>query len=222
MSILVTLKALARMPVTRAASIALFGIGLAAAAGPGCDRAPEPESGPMPSAIPDPGELKIEDLKPGKGDRVVKTGDKIKVNYVGRLLRGGSQFDENKSKEDPFPVTVGEGVIEGWSQGLLGMKEGGKRKLTIPSKLAYGDKGQEPKIPPNAPLVFEIELIKFDDGEGDDDPPPSGSSSASPPGSASASGSASAAASAAPSAAPAASVKATAEPTAKPKAKKDP
>lgn len=211
MSILVTLQALATIPVRRVASIALLclpALALTGAGALGCDRAPEPESGPTPSAIPDPPDLKIEDLKPGKGERAVKTGDKILVNYVGRLLRGGSQFDANQSKEDPFPVTVGEGVIEGWSQGLIGMKEGGKRKLTIPSRLAYGDKGQEPKIPANAPLVFEIELIKFDDGMGNDDPPPSGSSSAAPP------------ASGVPSAAPSASAAPSTAASAKPKASK--
>lgn len=125
-------------------------------------------------AQPEPTELKSEDLKVGEGERAVKDGDEIKVLYVGRLLKNGSKFDSNDNREDPFTFTVGEGVIEGWSKGVVGMKKGGKRKLTIPASLGYGDKGSPPKIPPNAALVFEIELI----GWADEPAAPAGSASA--------------------------------------------
>lgn len=128
---------------------------------------PEPTADPKPTTsataqIPDPPEMISEELKPGEGDRAVQKGDKIKVNYVGRLLRTNFKFDSNEGKK-PFEFTVGEGVIEGWSEGVLGMKKGGKRKLTIPSRLAYKEKGQPPKIPASAPLVFEVELLGWSD-----------------------------------------------------------
>jgi FKBP-type peptidyl-prolyl cis-trans isomerase FkpA len=156
----------------------------------GCDRVPEPQpesrpasSKPATSAAPEPTELVKEDLKVGEGAREVKAGDSIRVNYVGKLFKNGSVFDSNKSKEDPFTFTVGEGVIEGWSKGVIGMKKGGKRKLTIPGPLAYGEAGSPPKIPGNATLVFEIDLIGW---EGGDTAPPAPSASASASGSASA------------------------------------
>ena len=137
----------------------------------GCeDKVPEPDSAPTkaPSAKPeDPGpkELLKEDLKEGTGP-VAKKGDKVKVHYTGRLLKTNAKFDSSVGK-DPFPFTIGEGgVIKGWDQGVPGMKVGGKRKLTIPADLAYGKKGSPPKIPPNAALVFEIELLEIEGKEG--------------------------------------------------------
>lgn len=190
---------------------------LASAVTAGCDPVPEPDSGPKASSAPDPTDLKIEDPKPGTGDRAVKKGDKIHVTYVGKLFHGGKEFDSNLDKDNPFPVTVGEGVIEGWSQGLVGMKKGGKRKLTIPSKLAYGEKGSPPKIPANAPLVFEIELVRWDD-EPAATPSASASAAASAEPAASASASAEPAASAAPSASAGPAPSASAGGTSKPKA----
>ena len=167
--------------------------------GAGCERVPEPAGGPR-SAKPAASEAP-------EGAREVKTGDTIKVNYVGKLAKNGSMFDSNKSKEAPFSFTVGEGVIPGWSQGVLGMKKGGKRKLTIPSALGYGDNGSPPKIPGKATLVFEIDLLGWD-----------GDEAAAPE--ASATPSVSASASAAPSAAAAAgSAAASAKPAAGPAAK---
>ena len=88
-----------------------------------------------------------------------KDGDHVTVNYAGRLLKTNFKFDSNEGKK-PFPVDLGKhSVIEGWELGLVGMKVGGKRKLTIPSRLAYKDKGQPPKIPGKATLVFDIELL---------------------------------------------------------------
>jgi len=171
------------------------GVVIALLASAGCNSAaPEPDPSPQSSqsakpAVPDPPELIKEDLKVGDG-REAKKGDKVKVNYTGRLLSTNFKFDSNEGKP-PVEFTVGENMIDGWSQGLPGMKKGGKRKLTIPSKLAYGESGHPPKIPANAPLVFEVELVSFSDEE-----TPAGSASAA----ASAAPSASAAASAGPAA----------------------
>uniref|UniRef100_A0ACD5XD87 Uncharacterized protein n=1 Tax=Avena sativa TaxID=4498 RepID=A0ACD5XD87_AVESA len=86
-------------------------------------------------------------------------GDKIKVHYRGSLT-DGSVFDASYDRGDPFEFTLGSGqVIKGWDQGLLGMCVGEKRKLRIPSKMGYGDRGSPPKIPGGATLVFDTELI---------------------------------------------------------------
>lgn len=103
-------------------------------------------------------ELKIEDLGPGTGPQV-KMGDTVLVHYTGKL-RSGTQFDSSKGR-DPLNVTVGAGVIDGFSKGLVGMRVGGKRKVTIPWKMAYGEMGRPPVIPPKATLIFELELVKI-------------------------------------------------------------
>jgi FKBP-type peptidyl-prolyl cis-trans isomerase len=105
-------------------------------------------------------ELKIEDLKVGKGE-AAKAGDTIVVNYTG-WLTDGTQFDSSVGKA-PLTFPLGTGyVIPGWDQGVAGMKVGGVRKLTIPPDLAYGAAGAgNGAIPPNATLVFEIELLKI-------------------------------------------------------------
>lgn len=103
-------------------------------------------------------ELKIEDTGPGTGPDV-KNGDTVQVHYTGKL-RTGAQFDSSKGKE-PLTVTVGQGVIEGFSKGLVGMRVGGKRKVTIPWKQAYGESGRPPVIPPKATLIFELEMVKI-------------------------------------------------------------
>ncbi|MFO0760957.1 MAG: FKBP-type peptidyl-prolyl cis-trans isomerase [Byssovorax sp.] len=138
------------------------------AALPGCTSpVPEPAPDTRPAATkepeaPEPADLIKEDLKVGEGPEC-KEGDKVKVNYTGRLLRTNFMFDTSVGKK-PFDVEIGKGgVIKGWDLGLPGMKVGGKRKLTIPSRLAYGERGSPPKIPANAPLVFEIELLSIGD-----------------------------------------------------------
>lgn len=105
------------------------------------------------------GQVKIEDLQEGKGD-AVKDGDKVTVNYVG-TLEDGTKFDSSYDRNQPFDFTVGQGdVIKGWDQGLLGMKVGGKRRLTIPPELGYGSQANGP-IPANSTLIFEIELLNI-------------------------------------------------------------
>jgi|GEM_PF-1329034 len=101
--------------------------------------------------------LGIEDLKVGTGAEA-ESGDALELYYKG-MLENGTVFDETK-KGKTFKFTLGKGeVIAGWDMGIAGMKVGGKRKLTIPAALGYGDK-ELPNIPPNSRLIFEIELVK--------------------------------------------------------------
>ena len=114
------------------------------------------------SSGPAPKQLKVEDLIEGDG-AAAKNGDKVSVQYVGVLYDNNKEFDSSWSRgSEPLEVTLGSGqVISGWEQGLLGMKVGGRRKLTIPPDQAYGAQGQPPTIPANATLVFEIDLKKI-------------------------------------------------------------
>jgi len=116
---------------------------------------------PKQSGTP-PKTLKVEDLIAGKGP-AAKAGDKISVRYVGVLYDNGKEFDSSwKRGKAPFQLTLGQGqVIQGWDQGLVGMKVGGRRRLTIPPDLAYGAQGQPPTIPANATLVFDVDLTKI-------------------------------------------------------------
>ena len=100
----------------------------------------------------------IEDLKVGTG-RVAKSGNKIKVHYVGKLKSNGNTFDACTTKPFPFRLGTGE-VIRGWDIGCDGMKIGGKRRLTIPPEKAYGRAGAPPTIPSNATLVFDVTLLE--------------------------------------------------------------
>ncbi len=103
--------------------------------------------------------LKIEDIKVGDGAQA-KSGDTVVVQYVGKLADGGV-FDDSYKHRAPFQTVLGKGqVIKGWDQGIPGMKVGGKRKLTIPPELGYGDRGSPPTIPPNATLTFDVELLQ--------------------------------------------------------------
>lgn len=107
-----------------------------------------------------PTELKIEDIKVGDGAEAV-AGKEVVVHYVGTLFGSGTKFDSSRDRGEPFPFPLGAGrVIQGWDQGVQGMKVGGIRKLTIPPALAYGEAGSPPVIPPNATLVFEVELLE--------------------------------------------------------------
>lgn len=104
-----------------------------------------------------PENLKIEDIKVGEGAQV-KSGDTIIIDYLGTLL-DGKKFDSSYDRGQPFETQIGVGqVIKGWDLGVIGMKVGGKRKLTIPSELGYGESGAGEDIPPNSTLIFEVEL----------------------------------------------------------------
>ncbi|PAN26886.1 hypothetical protein PAHAL_5G044800 [Panicum hallii] len=97
--------------------------------------------------------------KPESCTLLAHKGDKIKVHYRGTLT-DGSVFDSSYDRGDPFEFTLGNGqVIKGWDQGLLGMCVGEKRKLKIPAKMGYGERGSPPKIPGGATLIFDTELI---------------------------------------------------------------
>ena len=106
-----------------------------------------------------PTSLQIEDVVVGTGPTVV-AGDTITINYVGTFL-DGRVFDQSPAGQPvTFPRPIGQGnFIPGFDQGLLGMKVGGRRKLTIPSSLAYGSAGAPPTIPPNTPLAFDVTLV---------------------------------------------------------------
>lgn len=104
--------------------------------------------------------IKVDTLKGRKDGAVAVAGKSVTVHYTGRLL-DGTKFDSSVDRGDPFTFTLGAGmVIKGWDEGVAGMREGGKRKLTIPANMAYGAEGRPPVIPPNAPLEFDVELLK--------------------------------------------------------------
>jgi FKBP-type peptidyl-prolyl cis-trans isomerase len=124
------------------------------------EAAPDPSPEPKAKVVTLASGLKYQDLKVGTG-LAAKKGDKLRVHYTGWLAKGGKKFDSSVGK-DPFEFTLGQGdVIKGWDEGVAGMKGGGKRKLLIPAKLGYGARGAGEDIPPNADLVFEVELIKI-------------------------------------------------------------
>ncbi len=101
--------------------------------------------------------LQIEDIKVGTG-AAAQNGNVVSVHYTGTLL-DGTKFDSSVDRGQPFSFTLGAGqVIQGWEEGLLGMKVGGKRKLRIPPDMAYGDRALGP-IPANSTLIFEVELL---------------------------------------------------------------
>ena len=121
----------------------------------------EQDSGPAkvqgePVTLPDG--LQYWDTAVGKGVPAAK-GKRVRVHYTGWLL-DGTKFDSSLDAGHPLVFTLGRGqVIAGWDEGLIGMREGGKRQLRIPPELAYGEQGSPPNIPPNATLVFDIQLI---------------------------------------------------------------
>ena len=108
-----------------------------------------------------PAGVVYETLAPGTGD-TVKAGDPIKIHYTG-TLENGKKFDSSRDRGQPFSVVIGTSrVIKGWDEGIPGMKIGERRKLTIPPNAAYGALGKKPEIPPNATLIFDVELMGID------------------------------------------------------------
>jgi FKBP-type peptidyl-prolyl cis-trans isomerase len=113
---------------------------------------------PKPSGSP-PRRLVKEDIVKGKG-APAKPGDTLVVHYAGVTFSTGEEFDASWNSGQPYPVQLGAGqVIQGWDRGLVGMRKGGRRMLTIPPELGYGAEGYPPAIPPNETLVFVVDLV---------------------------------------------------------------
>ena len=113
---------------------------------------------PKPTGSP-PRKLVVEDIVKGKG-KAAKKGDTVIVNYVGQNFSNGKEFDASWDRGQPFAVTIGTTqVIEGWTRGLVGIRKGGRRMLTIPPELGYGPNGFPPAIPPNETLIFVVDAV---------------------------------------------------------------
>jgi peptidylprolyl isomerase len=109
-----------------------------------------------------PFELGVDDIVVGDGDEAV-VGKKVSVHYVGVAFSTGDEFDASWNRGQPFSFKLGKGqVIPGWDAGVQGMKVGGRRKLTIPSAMAYGARGAGGVIKPHEPLVFVVDLLAVD------------------------------------------------------------
>jgi peptidylprolyl isomerase len=123
------------------------------------DTSTKPEI-PKPTGIP-PRKLVKRDIVKGKGP-AAKAGDTVTVNYVGMNFSNGLEFDSSWDSGQAFPVQLGAGmVIAGWDKGLVGIKKGGRRMLTIPPEMGYGAEGYPPDIPPNETLVFVVDAVSI-------------------------------------------------------------
>ncbi|KKT29671.1 MAG: Peptidyl-prolyl cis-trans isomerase [Parcubacteria group bacterium GW2011_GWC1_44_10] len=128
------------------------------------ETAQKPTEKPAEARVEQKGGLKIEVLKEGSGPQAgggAKAGNTVAVHYTG-WLTNGQKFDSSLDRGQPFSLQLGQGqVIKGWEEGLLEMKVGEKRRLTIPPELGYGERGAGNMIPPNATLIFEVEMLEI-------------------------------------------------------------
>jgi FKBP-type peptidyl-prolyl cis-trans isomerase len=140
----------------RGMKILVLALCVAAASVAACSK--NPDAGASASAAaPQAGALQIEDVKIGDG-AVAAKGKTVAVHYTGTLT-DGKKFDSSLDRGQPITFPLGSGmVIKGWEQGIEGMRVGGKRKLTIPPALGYGERGKGP-VPPNATMIFDVELV---------------------------------------------------------------
>ena len=149
--------------IQKSVSLALFTALLAAgslSALPGVARARQTEPAPAPAppeVIPSSG-LRYKDLQVGEGAEAAK-GKTVEIHYVG-WLEDNTKFDASQDPSHPLTFRIGiDDVIQGWHQGITGMKVGGRRRLVVPPELGYGKQGMGRVVPPNATLVFEVELV---------------------------------------------------------------
>lgn len=135
---------------------------------PGGTTPADPETGKPSVAIPEelPTDLVVTDITVGEGDPA-EDGDLVEVNYVGVRSVNGEEFDNSYDRGSTFTVTLGAGgVIEGWDEGLVGVREGGVRQLDIPADMAYRDAGSPPIIQPGDALSFVVEVVSITPGDG--------------------------------------------------------
>jgi peptidylprolyl isomerase len=126
---------------------------------PEAPAAETPAAAPAGDFITTASGLQYQEIVVGEGQEAA-TGNRVQVHYTGRL-EDGTQFDTSRDRGQPFEFTLGAGrVIQGWDEGIAGMREGGQRTLIIPPELGYGESGFPPVIPPNATLIFDVELIE--------------------------------------------------------------
>ncbi len=128
----------------------------------GLEGSGKPTEVKMPDVAPKGEKVNTVDLEEGSGDSV-KAGDAVELNYLGISCTSGKQFDSSWDRGETLPATIGQGTIDGFGQGIEGMKVGGLRQIEIPPNLGYGEAGQPPDIAPNDPLVFIIELVSVAD-----------------------------------------------------------
>ena len=121
-------------------------------------RQTEPTPSPTPQEVVTPSGLRYKDLQVGQGAEAAK-GKTVEIHYTG-WLEDNTKFDSSLDPSHPFTFRIGiDDVIQGWHQGIAGMKVGGKRRLVVPPELGYGKQGVARVVPPNATLVFEVELV---------------------------------------------------------------